>query len=160
MVNFCIPARDELMRKTDKIKPNLFERSQPVTRDFFNIPLLGMVHSSISSHSSGDYNLSELVTNFQNTDQDSITLQVLDDAMYKAGILKGDYLTIDIQSKPQNDDIIVVKLGERFFIRRFFLQDHLIRLETADEYPSSLVIEDNTPGFQIIGKVSSLSRQF
>jgi len=148
------------MRKIDKINPNPFERSQPITRDFFNIPLLGMVRSNLSCHSSGDYNLSELVSNFQNTDQDAITLEVLDDAMHKAGILKGDYLTIDTRSKPRNDDIIVVKLGERFFIRRFFLQDHLIRLETADEYPSSLVIEDNTPGFRIIGKVSSLSRQF
>jgi SOS-response transcriptional repressor LexA len=114
----------------------------------------------MSSHSNEDYNLSELVSNFQNTDQYSITLEVLDDAMYQAGIFKGDYLTIDLQSKPRNGDIIVVKLGERFFIRRFFLQQHLIRLETADEYPSSLVVEDNTPGFQIIGKVTSLSRQF
>jgi SOS-response transcriptional repressor LexA len=148
------------MRKTNKITTNPFERSQPITRDFFNIPLLGMVRSSLSSHSSGDYNLSELVSNFQNTDDDSITLEVLDDAMYKAGILKGDYLTIDITSKPRNADIIVVKLGERFFIRRFYLQDNLIRLETDEKYLSSLVIEDNTPGFQIIGKVSSLSRQF
>jgi SOS-response transcriptional repressor LexA len=148
------------MRKTDKIDSNPFERSQPITRDFFNIPLLGMVRASMSSQSNEDYNLSELVSNFQNTDQYSITLEVLDNAMYKAGILKGDYLTIDLQSRPQNGDIVVVKLGERFFIRRCFLQQHLLRLETADEYPSSLVIEDNTPGFQIIGKVSSLSRQF
>jgi SOS-response transcriptional repressor LexA len=148
------------MRKTDKIEPNLFERSQPITRDFFNIPLLGMVRSSLPSHPSGDYNLSELVSNFKSIDQNSITLEVLDDAMYKAGIFKGDYLTIDLRSKPYNGDIIVVKLGERFFIRRFYLQNNLIRLETADDYLSSLVIEDNTPGFQIIGKVSSLSRQF
>lgn len=148
------------MRKSDKINSNPFERSQPVTRDFFNIPLLGMVRASMSSHTQEDYNLSELVSNFRNTDQYSITLEVLDDAMHKAGILKGDYLTIDIQSQPCNGEIIVVKLGERFFIRRYFLQQHLIRLETADEYPSSLVVEDNTPGFQIIGKVTSLSRQF
>jgi SOS-response transcriptional repressor LexA len=156
------PRRREkfLMRKTDKIKQNPFERSQPVTQDFFNIPLLGMVRPSMSPLSTEDYNLSELVSNFQNTDQYSITLEVLDDAMYKAGIIKGDYLTIDLQSRLLDGDIIVVKLGERFFIRRFYLQQHFVRLETADEYPSSLVIEDNTPGFQIIGKVTSLSRQF
>jgi SOS-response transcriptional repressor LexA len=148
------------MKNTSKLQPNPFERSQPVTRDFFNIPLLGLVRASMPAHSAEDYNLSELVSNFQNTDQYSITLEVLDDAMHKAGILKGDYLTIDLQSEPHNGEIIVVKLGERFFIRRYFLQQHLIRLETADEYPSSLVIEDSTPGFQIIGKVTSLSRQF
>ena len=148
------------MRKTDKIESNPFERSQPVTRDFFNVPLLGMVRANMTSHSAEDYNLSELVSNYKNTDQYTITLEVLDDAMYKAGILKGDYLTVDLQSHPRDGDIIVVKLGERFFIRRFYLQQHRIRLETADEYPSSLVVEDNTPGFQIIGKVASLSRQF
>jgi hypothetical protein len=78
--------------------------------------------------------------------------------MYKAGILKSDYLTIDIRSRPQDGDIVVVKLGERFFIRRFYLQEHLIRLVTADEYPSSLVIEDNTPGFQI--RFSQLDTRF
>ena len=148
------------MKNTDKTTPNPFERSQPVTRDFFNIPLLGMVRASMSSHSQEDYNLSELVSNFQNTDQYSITLEVLDDAMHKAGILKGDYLTIDLQSQLHNGEIIVVKLGERFFIHRYFLQQNFVRLETADEYPSSLVVEENTPGFQIIGKVTSLSRQF
>jgi len=148
------------MRKTDKINTNPFERSQPVNRDFFNIPLLGMVRSGMQSSFSGNYNLSELVSNFQNTDQDSITLEVLDNAMYKTGILRGDFLTIDLKSKPKNNDIVVVKLGERFFIRRFYHEDHRIRLETADKYLSSFVIEDNTPGFQVIGKVSSLSRQF
>jgi SOS-response transcriptional repressor LexA len=148
------------MGKTDKLKTNLFERSQPLTRDFFNIPLLGMVRVDIPAVSNGDYNLSDLVSNFQNTDQDSLTLQVLDNAMDKAGIIKGDYLTIDLRVKPQNGDIVVVKLGERFFIRRFHRRDHLIRLETDDSYPSSLVIETNTPGFHIFGKVVSLSRQF
>ena len=148
------------MRKTDKIESNPFERSQPVTRDFFNIPLLGLVRASLPSHSNEDYNLRELVSNFQNTDQHSITVEVLDDAMVKAGIFKGDFLTIDLQARPHDGDIIVVKLGERFFIRRVYLQQHLFRLETADDYPSSLVIEDNTPGFQFIGKVTSLSRQF
>jgi len=148
------------MKNTNKIQPNPFERSQPVTRDFFNVPLLGMVRANMTSHSAEDYNLSELVSNYKNTDRYTITLEALDNAMVKAGILKGDYLTVDLQSRPRDGDIIVVKLGERFFIRRYYLQQHLIRLETADEYPSSLVIEDNTPGFQIIGKVTSLSRQF
>ena len=148
------------MSKSEHLKTNPFERSQLITRDFFDIPLLGQVRSVSLSHSSGDYHLSELVSNFQNTDRDFITIEVLDNAMSKTGILRGDFLTIDLKSKPKNNDIIVVKLGERFFIRRFYLQNRLIRLETADRYPSSFVIEEKTPGFQIIGKASSLSRQF
>lgn len=148
------------MKKPDKLYTNPFERSQQVTQDFFDIPLLGMVQVNLPSSSTGDYNLSELVSNFQSQNRSSVTLEVLDDAMYKAGIIKGDYLTIDLLVRPLNGDIVVVKLGERFYIRRFHRKDQFIRLETADDYPSSLVIESNTPDFQIFGKVVSLSRQF
>ena len=148
------------MSKPDKLRTNPFERSQPVTREFFDIPLLGMVRASGPTSPSGDYSLNELVSNFQNTNQHSITLEVLDNAMHKAGIIKGDYLTINLHARPHNGDIVVVKLGERFFIRRFFHESNRVRLETSDDYPSSLVIESNTPGFQMIGKVLSLSRQF
>jgi SOS-response transcriptional repressor LexA len=148
------------MSKSNKIAANPFERSQPVTREFFDIPLLGMVRAGDPSASSGNYNLNELVTNFQHTDRHAITLQVLDNAMQQAGIIKGDYLTVDLRTKPQNGDIVVVKLGERFFIRRFFRQNRRVRLETSNDYPSSLVIEEGTPGFMLFGKVLSISRRF
>ena len=147
------------MSEADKLKTNPFERSQPVTREFFDIPLLGQVRSGDPLSSAGDYNLDELVSNFQHTDSHSITLQALDNAMQGAGIIKGDYLTVDLRLKPQDGDIVVVKLGERYFIRRFYQQNHRIRLETCDAYPSSLVIEDNTPGFMLFGKVLSIFRQ-
>jgi repressor LexA len=147
------------MSKPDKLKTNPFERTQPVTREFFDIPLLGMVRAGDPSAASGDYNLDELVLNFQHTDRHTITLEALDNAMQDAGILKGDYLTVDLRGKSQDGDIVVVKLGERFFIRRFFRQHNRIRLETSDTYPSSLVIEDNTPGFLLFGKVLSIFRQ-
>lgn len=148
------------MHQNDKIEPNLFERSQSLTQEFFDVPLLGMVRLDIDSYTHGDYNLSELVSNFQSTDQNAVTLEVLDDAMQKAGIFKGDFLTIDLRLNPRDGNIVVVKLGERFYIRRFFKNQNLIRLETADDYPSSIVIEPDTPGFQFLGKVISLSRQF
>ena len=148
------------MNKSDKLEPNPFERSQPLTQDYFDIPLLGMVRLDHPSLSPGDYNLSELVSNFKNENSESVTLEVLDDAMHQAGIIKGDFLTIDLHTDPRDGDIVAVKLGERFYIRRYHKQGHRILLLTADSYLSSLVVEDNTPGFQVIGKVTSLSRQF
>ncbi|TFH01870.1 MAG: hypothetical protein E4H13_03695 [Calditrichales bacterium] len=147
------------MGKSDKLTKNPFERSQPVTQDFLDIPLIGMVRASIPLSASGDYNLNELIGNFQNANHHSLTLEVLDNAMYRSGIIKGDYLTVGLDTRPKDGDIVVVKLGERFYIRRFFRKDHLIRLETSDDYPSSLVIEKNTPDFHLFGKVLSISRQ-
>lgn len=148
------------MNHPDKIKKSLFERSQPLTQDFFDIPLLGMVRLDSDFYPAGNYTLDEVITNFKNTDQHTVTLEVLDNAMIQAGIAKGDYLTIDLHSKPHDGNIVVFKLGERFYIRRYFNQHPLIRLETGDDYSSSLVIDTNTPDFLLLGKVISLSRKF
>jgi SOS-response transcriptional repressor LexA len=143
-----------------KLKSNPFERTQPLDHDFFNIPVLGMVRAGYPDSLTGDYDLGDLVTNHRKSHNDSVTLQVLDNAMEKAGILKGDFITVNLDAQPTDGDIAVVKLGERFFIRNFFRQDRRIRLETATVKSSTLIIENNTPGFEIIGKVQSISRQF
>jgi SOS-response transcriptional repressor LexA len=132
---------------------------QPQNRDFFDIPLLGRVRPNDKSHLKRDYNLSDLIKNFKKSDLKSITLEVLDDAMQKAGILKGDFLTVKLDLKPQNGDLAVVKLGTKIFLRKFYRQNHLIRLETANDSVVPLVVDEKTPGFEIIGKVISISRQ-
>jgi SOS-response transcriptional repressor LexA len=148
------------MNRPDRIKANPFERSQPLTQDFFDIPLLGMVRLDSDSYPTGNYSLDELITNFKKTAQHTVTLEVLDNAMIQAGIAKGDYLTIDLRTKPLDGNIVVFKLGERFYIRRFFHQHPFIRLETDSDYSSSLIIDTNTPDFFLLGKVISLSRKF
>jgi SOS-response transcriptional repressor LexA len=148
------------MNKKAKLNSNPFERAQPVATDFLNIPLLGVVRASKSSDASGDYDLVDLISNFRNADQEYVTLEVLDDAMINAGILKGDYLTIKLYSEPNDGDIVVVKLGEKFCVRKYYRQNNLVRLETVDAYPSTLVIESKTPDFLIVGKVQSVLRQF
>lgn len=145
---------------TEKISRNPFERSQPLTSDYFDIPLLGMVRADFSDPQTGNYDLADLVANYHQERRQSVTLEVLDNAMENSGILRGDFITVDLNAPPANGDIALVKLGERFFIRKFFRQDKLVRLETASATPTTLVIETRTPGFQVIGKVVSLSRQF
>ena len=144
----------------EKTTTNPFERSQPLTSDYFDIPLLGMVRADFSDPQTGNYDLADLVANYHKERRQSVTLEVLDNAMENSGILRGDFITVDLDARPVNGDVALVKLGERFFIRKFFRQDKLVRLETASATPSTLVIEPRPPGFQVIGKVVSLSRQF
>jgi SOS-response transcriptional repressor LexA len=134
------------------------ERAQPVHTDFLDIPLLGQVRPSDPLRSSGDYDLSDLVHNFHAIQTRIITVEVLDDAMVNSGIHQGDYLTIDLDSHPTDGDLVVVKLGERIFVRKFSRQEHRICLETSDSYRSTLVVEPDTPNFAILGKVQSLTR--
>jgi SOS-response transcriptional repressor LexA len=137
-----------------------FGHQQPLTRDFFDVPLLGVV-TVTGGEEDKKYQIGDIVRNFQSSGEEFVTLVITDNAMRRAGIIKGDYLTVRLRSVVENGDIAVIRLGERFYVRQFFRQSSsLIRLETCDESPSVLVIETRTPDFEVIGKVYSLSRQF
>ena len=137
---------------------NAFERSQPLHHDFLDIPLIGMVRPGNPANDEGNYELADLIHNSHNFQNRIITLEVLDNAMANAGIFKGDFLTVNLDASPADNEIAVIKLGERIFVRRFFRQSTRIRLETASDYPSTLVIESDTPNFAVLGKVQSLTR--
>ena len=147
------------MKKTDTIKSDPFDRTQPINREFFNVPLLGLVIPDDPDYSNGKYDLNELVNNYKKKDIDTFNLSILDNAMKNCGILKGDLLTVNLKAPIRNQDIVVVKISERVLVRKYFRHNNLIRLETADDYPSDLIIEPNTPGFQILGKVVSVIRE-
>lgn len=147
------------MKKPNIDQANKFERNQPINKDFFNVPLLGLVVPDDPDFSNGKYELNELVNNYIKNDVHTFNLSILDDSMKNCGILKGDLLTVNLKISIKNEDIVVVKIGERILVRKYFRQNNLIRLETADDYPSHLVIEPNTPGFQLLGKVVSVIRE-
>jgi len=139
---------------------NPFTRTQPLTREFSNVPLIGILHLT-EADSSPEYQIGDSIRNFQTAGKEFVTLLMSDNSMRQAGIIKGDYLTVNLNSAVQDGDLAVVRLGERLYVRQFFRSTAaLIRLQTCDEFPSVLVIETKTPDFEIIGKVYSLSRQF
>ncbi len=147
------------MKKNDTIKPGPFDRAQPINREFFNVPLLGLVIPDDPDYSNGKYDLNELVNNYKKKDINTFNLSILDNAMKNCGILEGDLLTVNLKAPILNQDIVVVKIGERVLVRKYFKNNKLIRLETDDDYPSDLIIEPDTPGFQILGKVVSVIRE-
>ena len=147
------------MPKQLKIPFSPFERTPRVENEYFDIPLIGLLQPVNIDSPQGNYPLADIIANRFTCDDNQVTLQVTDDAMINAGILKEDYLTIEITPFLKNGDIAAIKLGERFYIRRFFKQGTHIRIETADAYPSIQVIETKTPGLFIIGKVVSITRK-
>ena len=135
------------------------EDNKNIKNNFFNIPLIGLVQVKESKNNPANYDLSELINNFPDQNSNQITLQVLDNAMSKAGIIKGDFINIDKSKKVKDGDIIVIKLDKKIYIRKYFSERNLVRLETSEEYHSPLVIDPKTPGFTLIGKVTSITRQ-
>lgn len=132
----------------------------PVNPDeFYNIPLLGEVHLDNDSGSGGDYSLGELIKNFRKTDTQSITLRALDNGLAGDGIFFGDFLTVDLNSKPKNGAIAAVKLGPKLVIRKTYFERGLIRLEATDPDSSPIIVDPKTPGFEILGKVRTVIRE-
>jgi SOS-response transcriptional repressor LexA len=142
-----------------KIPFSPFERTPVIENQYFNIPLIGLLQPVKADSEQGDYPIADIIANRFTCENNQVTLQVTDNAMVNAGIIKDDYLTIEITPALKNGNIAAIKLGERFYIRRFFRQGTHIRLETADAYPSIQIIEAKTPGLFVIGKVVSITRK-
>lgn len=144
-----------------KLKNNFMTISSNDKKDheFYNIPLMGQVRVETSLNTSGNYSIGELVNNIKNSDRRTISLKTMDNGLSAAGILYGDFLTVTMNAELRNNDIAAVRLGPRIYIRKIFFERSLIRLETASAKSSPLIVETGTPGFEIIGKVTSVIRE-
>ena len=131
----------------------------PDKQEFYDIPLLGQVRFDSSSGYGGNYNLGELLNNFRKNTSHSVTMQAMDDGLSAKGILSGDFLSIDLQAPLKNSDICAIRLGYKTFIRKIFFEKNFIRFETGASDTSPLIIDPKTPGFDIIGKVTSVIRE-
>ena len=141
------------------LKSNRFKVSEEKDNDFYKIPLIGLVQIKDQDGQGKNYDLTELINNYPGKNNNQITLQVLDNAMINNGIIQGDFINIAIHDKIKNGDIVVIALGKKNYIRKYYRDKQLIRLETADEHHSPIIVDPKTPGFQLIGKVISITRQ-
>ncbi|MHB2150872.1 LexA family protein [Calditrichota bacterium LG25] len=127
---------------------------------FYEIPVIGEVHLSEEDRRLlSKFTLGELLQNFQQENRDSVVVRALDNALAGAGIFKGDLLTVDLQSRPRSGDIAAVQFGSKLFIRKIFFNKNYIRLETAEEIPSPVIIDENTPGVSVLGRVTMVVRE-
>jgi SOS-response transcriptional repressor LexA len=127
--------------------------------EFYTIPLLGEVRLVFSDESYRPHSIGEIINNYRRTDSRTITMRALDDGLSREGILNGDFLTIDLRISPDDGDIVVVKIGYRIYVRKFFRERDLIRLETSSATPSPLIVDPRIPGFELIGKVVTIIRE-
>ncbi|NOX35916.1 MAG: hypothetical protein GXO78_00090 [Calditrichaeota bacterium] len=87
-----------------------------------------------------------------------LPLQVTDDAMVGAGIRAGDYVIVE-KGKFAEGDILAVRLGDAVLIRRYYRAANRIRLECDPATRQTLIVEADTPGFAILGRVVQIIRE-
>lgn len=139
--------------------PSIITASKTLDREFYNIPLFDEVRVEHKGHFQGDYDLGEIIGNFRKNAQQSLNVRAADDGLSGVGIYKNDFLTVQLKVPLEDGDIAVVKLGPKIYIRKIFFDNKRIRLETDSGTPSPFIIERGTPGFEIIGKVTTVIRE-
>jgi len=86
-------------------------------------------------------------------------LRVRGDSMRNAGIFDGDSVFARPQATAEKGDIIVAIIGDEATVKRYYPEKDRIRLEPENEAYGPIIIEKNTPGFRIAGKVVGLLRK-
>jgi len=90
---------------------------------------------------------------------DVFTLQVTGESMKDEGINDGDYVLVRKQDSARRGEIVVAVIGEEATVKKFFPERGKVRLEPANPRFGPIIVEKNTPGFFIAGKVVGLMRR-
>ncbi len=99
------------------------------------------------------------VDDFYVSDENVFALKVRGDSMKDAGIFDGDSVFVRQQPTAEAGDVIVAIIGDEATVKYYYPEKKRIRLEPANENFGPIIIEENTPGFRITGKVIGLIRK-
>ncbi len=86
-------------------------------------------------------------------------LEVRGDSMVNAGIYNGDYVIAKKDRSYFPGDIVVAVIGDDATVKRFYHDTDRVRLEPENESYGPIIVDDETPGFYIAGKVIALQRK-
>ncbi|MCK4966024.1 transcriptional repressor LexA [bacterium] len=86
-------------------------------------------------------------------------LTVQGDSMKDAGIFDGDKVFVRLQQTADTGDIVVALIGDEATVKHYYPERERIRLEPANENYGPIIVEPDTPGFRIAGKVVGLIRK-
>ncbi len=99
---------------------------------------------------------------FVSSDGDNVfALTVQGDSMEDIGIFDGDYVLTRQQESADKGDIVVAIVGEEATVKRYQPEKFLIRLlsENRKKKYEPIVVNKNSRGFRIAGKVIGLMRK-
>ncbi len=91
--------------------------------------------------------------------EEVFSLKVQGDSMIDAGIFDGDYVLVRKQPNADPGDMVVAQIGDEATVKKFFPEKRRIRLEPANPNYGPIIVERDTPGFSIAGKVIGLLRR-
>ncbi len=91
--------------------------------------------------------------------EETFTLRVEGDSMKDAGIFNGDLVLVKKQKTANAGEIVVAIIGEEATVKRYFPEQGKIRLQPENDAYEPIIIDRNSPEFQLAGKVVGLMRR-
>jgi len=82
-------------------------------------------------------------------------LRVTGDSMMNAGILDGDLVVVRRQQTAENGEIVVARIEDEATVKRFFREEHGIRLQPENDAYRPIVSDE----VQVLGRVVGVLRQ-
>ncbi len=91
---------------------------------------------------------------------DGFALRVKGQSMVESGIRDGDIVLARPNLPLEEGAIIVALIGEEATVKHFFTERDHVRLEPANPHFGPIIVEKDTPGFHVAGKVVGLYRKY
>jgi repressor LexA len=91
---------------------------------------------------------------------DGFALRVRGQSMIDAGIHDGDIVLVRPDLPLEQGAVVVALIDDEATVKHYYPEKDRIRLEPATPVFGPLIIEKDTPGFQIAGKVVGLYRSY
>jgi repressor LexA len=127
--------------------------------NFARVPLVGSVPAGIPitavENREGEFAVD---TSFMPSGE-VFCLRVKGESMINAGIYDGDYVLVNKSVQPLRGDVVVAVIGDEATVKKFYPEKRRIRLEPQNDAFGPIIVEQNTPGFYIAGRVVGLMRR-
>lgn len=124
---------------------------------FFEAPRVEFLVDEIRESPHGQ--IGDLIANPMVDKENRLTLVMPDDCMSGAGIRNADLVVIEPQSEYSDGNILAVQLGTQQYVRRYSRAGKRISLQCDPPNQHIIIVEFQTPGFQILGQVIQVIRE-
>lgn len=137
------------------MKPN---RNESNSEEFFRVPKAEFI---IERHKGEPLpkEIGSLVENDKINIPNRMSIQISNDDMEKSGIHNGDFVVIEKSEDYYENEILAVQFDERILIRRLYNTKDRLRLECDSPNKPTIIVENKTPGFTILGRVIQVIKE-
>lgn len=134
------------------------KKSDSENEEFLRVPKAEFI---IERHrgNSTPLEIGALVKNDSMIIPDRLSLEVKESGMEKSGIRKGDHLVVEKSEEYYEGEILAVRFDERILVRRLYNTKGRLRLECDSATSPTIIVENRTPGFSILGRVVQVIKE-